>query len=111
MGLVKVDVNKKPTSQPFPYDRPPTIPQETDSARETNLYAQQVTLLYETLPAALIASAGCALALVVVNWNVLPQGPLLIWLTYHLIISAGRYRLTKSFKATTPTPAAVQRWD
>jgi PAS domain S-box-containing protein len=107
-------VTERPASQPFPSDRshqPPTIPHEADSAREANLYAQQIRLLYEALPAALVASAGCALALVIVNWNVLPQGPLLTWLAYHLVISAGRYRLTRAFKAATPAPAAVQRWD
>jgi len=87
------------------------MPQETDSAREANLRAQRIALLYEALPAALVASIGCALALVIVNWNVLPQGQLLIWLAYQLVISAGRYRLTCSFKARAPAPAAVQGWD
>src|SRR5574340_820526 len=82
------------------------MPQETDSAREANLHAQRIALLYEALPAALVASIGCALALVIINWNVLPQGPLLIWLAYQLVLSAGRYRLACSFKARAPAPAA-----
>lgn len=113
MGLPEVGVSEMSASQ-SPRNRPgqpPTMPQETDSAREANLRAQRIALLYEALPAALVASIGCALALVIVNWNVLPQGQLLIWLAYQLVISAGRYRLTCSFKARAPAPAAVQGWD
>ena len=51
------------------------------------------------MPAALAAGLGCALALVVVDWQVLPQNWLLAWLTYHMILSIGRYLLVRSFQS------------
>ncbi|MBA2485449.1 MAG: PAS domain S-box protein [Nitrospira sp.] len=100
-------------SQSFPGPHPSSIasfPQQTDTTRETSLSAQRIILLYQGLPAALIAGSGCALALVFVNWPVLPHSGLLAWLAYQLILATGRYGLARSFKAKTLTPAVVLRW-
>ena len=107
-------MNGMSSSQSFPGAQSPPIsfpPQQTDSAREASLSSQRVTLLYQALPAALMASSGCALALVLVNWPILPHGWLLAWLAYQLILAAGRYGLTRSFKGKTSTAATVLRWD
>ncbi|MGC3973917.1 MAG: PAS domain S-box protein [Nitrospira sp.] len=85
--------------------------ESTKSARERSLAVQRVTLLYQAMPAALIAGLGCAVALVFVNWNVLPHDRLLAWLAYHLLLSIGRYGLARSFAFTSPTPATIRRWD
>ncbi|MGZ9189659.1 MAG: hypothetical protein ACXW39_06350, partial [Nitrospira sp.] len=85
-------MNGMSSSQSFPGTQSPPIsfpPQSTDSAREASLSAQRVTLLYEALPAALVAGSGCALALVLVNWTVLAHGWLLAWLAYQLILATG----------------------
>ncbi len=67
------------SSQLFP-DKP-TSPasaiEPIDSARENSLAVQRVALLYQAMPAALVAGLGCAIALVFVNWNVLPHEQLL----------------------------------
>lgn len=63
------------SSQPVPGNRPSStsaVPQPIDAAMEATLMLQRVTLLYEGMPAALAAGLGCAFALVVVDWNVLP---------------------------------------
>ncbi|HNL89466.1 MAG TPA: PAS domain S-box protein [Nitrospira sp.] len=101
------------STQPVPLDRPSSTASLThaaDAAMEANLMLQRVTLLYEGMPAALAAGLGCALALVVVDWQVLPQNWLLAWLTYHMILSTGRYLLVRSFRATKPTTSTSQRW-
>ncbi len=100
-------------SQPFPGDQSSSASasKPIDSARDTNLALQQVTLLYEAMPAALVAGLGCAVALVFVNWNVLPHDRLLAWFAYHLVLSAARYGLVRSFKARPPTPVSIRRWD
>ena len=102
------------TSQSFPGTQTPSIsspPQQTDAAREISLSAQRVTLLYQALPGALVAGGGCALALVFVNWHVLPHGGLLAWLAYQVLLATGRYWLARMFKAKTSTPATILRWD
>ena len=81
------------SSQSFPDREPPsTSPlfKPIDSARDSSIALQRVTLLYEAMPAALVAGLGCALALIAVNWHVVPHDRLLVWLVYHLILSAGR---------------------
>ncbi len=82
-----------------------------DSARETSLALQRVALLYQAMPAALIAGLGCAVALIFVNWNILPHDRLLAWLAYHLLLSIGRYGLARSFTRTSPTQATIRWWD
>ena len=101
------------SSQPFPGDQSSlaSSSKPIDSARDSSLALQRVALLYEAMPAALVAGLGCAIALLVVNWNVLPHDRLLAWLAYHLLLSAGRYGLARSFKARPPTPATIKRWD
>lgn len=84
--------------------------QQTDAARETSLSAQRVTLLYEALPWALMASSGCALAVALLNWHVLPHDGLLTWLAFQLLLSAGRYSLVRAFRARTMVPASTLRW-
>lgn len=101
------------SSQPVPGDRPSSTsaaPHPIDAAMDATLMLQRVTLLYEGMPAALVAGLGCALALVVVNWNVLPHNRLLAWLTYHVVLAAGRYFLARSFRATRPTATTSRRW-
>ncbi|ODT46152.1 MAG: hypothetical protein ABS70_01445 [Nitrospira sp. SCN 59-13] len=101
-------------SQQFPGNHPSTtsVAEPTlNSAGETSLAVQRVTLLYQAMPAALIAGLGCAVALVFVNWSVLPHDRLLAWLAYHLLLSLGRYGLARSFTVTSPTPATIRRWD
>ena len=101
------------SSQRFP-DKP-TSPasaiEPIDSARENSLAIQRVALLYQAMPAALVAGLGCAIALVFVNWNVLPHEQLLAWLAYHLLLSIGRYGLARAFTVASPTPATIRRWD
>ena len=63
------------------------------------------------MPAALVAGLGCALALIAVNWHVVPHDRLLVWLVYHLILSAGRYGLARSFRANKPGLVNIERWD
>ena len=107
-------MNGMSSSQSFPGTQSSPIsfpPQPTDSAREASLSSQRVTLLYEALPAALVAGSGCALALVLVNWTVLPHGWLLAWLVYQLILATGLYGLARSFKSKTSTSVTVLRWD
>ncbi len=101
------------SSPPVPGDRPSStsaIAPPLDAAMDANLLLQRVTLLYDGMPAALVAGLGCALALVVVNWDVLPHHQLLAWLTYHIILSSGRYLLARSFRASRPTAATIHRW-
>lgn len=100
------------SSQPVPGDRASSgaVAPPVDAAMEANLKLQRVTLLYEGMPAALAAGLGCAFALVVVNWNVLPHNQLLAWLTYHAVLAAGRYLLARSFRAARPTATTNQRW-
>ena len=101
-------------SQMFPGNHPSSTSSSSDSidsARETSLAFQRVALLYQAMPAALIAGLGCAVALVFVNWNVLPHDRLLAWLAYHLLLSIGRYGLARSFASTSPTPSTIRRWD
>lgn len=57
---------------------------------ERQLRAAQVTLLYDSLPAGLLVSLICALALAMVQWEVVPHGVLLAWLVGMLAVSAGR---------------------
>lgn len=101
------------SSQLFPAHDPPSTSasEPIDAARETSLAIQRVALLYQAMPAALIAGLGCAVALVFVNWNVLPHDWLLAWLAYHLLLSIGRYGLARAFKLASPTPATIRRWD
>ncbi len=102
------------SSQPFLNNRPPVTAQAakpSDSARDISIFIQRVTLLYEALPAALVAGFGCALALVAVNWHVVPHDRLLVWLGYHLILAIGRYGLARSFNANKPGPATIERWN
>lgn len=102
------------SSQSFPSDQPPvssTRSNPADSARDTSISLQRVTLLYEAMPAALVAGLGCAFALVFVNWNLVPHDRLLAWLAYHVILSAGRYGLARSFTATPSAPADIRHWD
>ena len=101
------------SSQPVPADQssPASSSKPIDSARDASLALQRITLLYEAMPAALVAGLGCAVALFFVNWDVLPHDRLLAWLAYHLALSASRYGLVRSFKATPPTPATIHRWD
>ncbi len=101
------------SSRPFPGDPSPSAfsSKPIDSARDTSLALQRVSLLYEAMPPALVAGLGCAIALLFVNWNVLPHDRLLAWLAYHLVLSAGRYGLVRSFKAIPPTPLTIRRWD
>ena len=71
------------SSQSFPDREPPsTSPlfKPIDSARDSSIALQRVTLLYEAMPAALVAGLGCALALIAVNWHVVPHDRLLVWL-------------------------------
>jgi PAS domain-containing protein len=101
-------------SQSFPDTEAPPIsfsPQHPDSAREASISVQRATLLYHALPAALVASGGCALALVLVNWTILPHGGLLAWLGYQGLVGAGRYWLARSFMAIPPTVATIRHWD
>jgi two-component system cell cycle sensor histidine kinase/response regulator CckA len=102
------------SSQSFPDREPPsTSPlfKPIDSARDSSIALQRVTLLYEAMPAALVAGLGCALALIAVNWHVVPHDRLLVWLVYHLILSAGRYGLARSFRANKPGLVNIERWD
>lgn len=101
------------SSQPVPGNRPSStsaVPQPIDAAMEATLMLQRVTLLYEGMPAALAAGLGCAFALVVVDWNVLPHNQLLAWLTYHVVLAAGRYLLARSFRAARPTATTSRHW-
>lgn len=94
------------SSQTVPGDRASSgaVAPPVDAAMEANLMLQRGTLLYQGMPAALAAGPGCAFALVVVNWNEFPHNQLLAWLTYHVVLAAGRYLLARSFMAGRPRP-------
>ena len=53
------------SSQPVPADQSSTASSSKpiDSARDASLALQRITLLYEAMPAALVAGLGCAVAL------------------------------------------------
>ncbi len=112
--MQQTGVTRMSSSQSFPDREPPsTSPlfKPIDSARDSSIALQRVTLLYEAMPAALVAGLGCALALIAVNWHVVPHDRLLVWLVYHLILSAGRYGLARSFRANKPGLVNIERWD
>ena len=112
--MQQTGVTRMSSSQSFPDREPPsTSPlfKPIDSARDSSIALQRVTLLYEAMPAALVAGLGCALALIAVNWHVVPHDRLLVWLVYHLILAAGRYGLARSFTANKPGPANIERWE
>jgi len=102
------------SSPSFPDRQPPLtspLSKPSDSARDSSIALQRVVLLYEAMPATLVAGLGCALALITVNWHIVPHDRLLIWLAYHLILITGRYGLARSFTANKPGPANIYRWD
>ncbi|KXK01722.1 MAG: putative hybrid sensor histidine kinase [Nitrospira sp. OLB3] len=101
-------------SQPSPHkDLSTTLspPPPSPAARESQLELQRLTLLYQALPAALLAGGGCAIALVLVDWEIVPHNALLGWLAYQASLAAGRYRLTRAFTASKPTTNDLASWN
>jgi two-component system, cell cycle sensor histidine kinase and response regulator CckA len=76
-------------------------------ADEDRLRAEQVALLYESLPAGLMVALACAVALVAVYWNVAPRSSLWGWLACMMVVTAGRSLLAQAYhrrdQATDPS--------
>lgn len=75
------------------------------------LQAEQLKLLYASSPAALAATVVCAIALVAVEWTVVPSGPLLAWLAYMLTLTTSRFMLARAFQRTAPGQQDTSRWE
>src|SRR5690242_3835192 len=72
--------------------------------------AEQVRLLFEQLPPALIATQVLGLLVVYVFWNQLPQYRLLEWLVTLIAVSAGRVWLRRAYFKARPGPGDAVRW-
>lgn len=74
------------------------------------LQAEQIKLLYASSPAALVATVVCVMALVAVEWTVVPLGPLLAWLAYMLTLTTSRFMLVRAFQQAAPGQQDTSRW-
>lgn len=74
------------------------------------LRTEQIKLLYASSPAALAATVVAAIALVAVEWTVVPPGPLLAWLAYMLTLTTSRFMLVRAFQRAAPGQQETSRW-
>lgn len=88
----------------------PPLEDRTDN-RLLALRTEQIKLLYDSAPAAFAATVMCAAALVIVEWAVVPPGPLLAWLAYMLALTTIRFMLARAFQRAAPGQQATSRWE
>lgn len=71
---------------------------------------EQVRLLYEAIPIALLATLLNALVITAVLWGLVPAVQLLGWLAAVSAISAGRYALARAYRVNEPYPSSAAVW-
>jgi diguanylate cyclase (GGDEF)-like protein/PAS domain S-box-containing protein len=76
----------------------------------SDIQAEQLRLLFEQLPPALMASTVLGLLVVFVLWNFVPPAWLLSWLAALLAVSAGRVALMRSYFRARPAVIEAARW-
>jgi len=92
---------------------PARQPEEGSAASDRHadaIRAEQVRLLYEQLPSALIGTAISGAFVVPVFWGEVPASWLLPWAAALCAVSAGRIVLRRAFFATAQLPADARRW-
>lgn len=80
------------------------------SEDEQKIRNEQTRLLYGTLPSGIIAILINSLLLVVVQWDVLDHGKLLVWLAFAVLITLARLFLTRLYRARHPGYEASSSW-
>jgi signal transduction histidine kinase len=83
---------------------------EKNSGHAEEIRASQTRLLYQQLPAALIATAVNSVILVLILWRKTPQWLTLGWFLSVLTLVSGRYALLRAYRRTDPPSADSPRW-
>lgn len=83
---------------------------KTDDAREIQIHAEQIRLLYLNSYTAFAVAVCAASVLCFLQWSVISHRVILGWLAYMLAISFGRFELTRLYWRATPMPANVRSW-
>lgn len=83
---------------------------EKNSGHAEEIRASQTRLLYQQLPAALIATAANSAILVLILWPEIPQRLTFGWFLSVLVLVSGRYGLLRAYRRTDPPSADWPRW-
>ena len=89
----------------------PSLEFSTDFDQEELLKAEQVRLLYEAMPASIIATLINATILVIIEWEVIEHTVLIGWLVSLLIITAARTFITVAYNRAQSEPQETSRWE
>jgi diguanylate cyclase (GGDEF)-like protein/PAS domain S-box-containing protein len=87
----------------------PTSPPDADRHRQ-QIRAEQIRLLFEQVPSALMATAILGLLVVYVLWSHVAHLWLLLWLLTLVAATVARVGLRSAYFKATPTVAEAQRW-
>ncbi|HBP87475.1 MAG TPA: hypothetical protein DD706_07245, partial [Nitrospiraceae bacterium] len=81
-----------------------------DKHEQDFLYKQQVEQLYALAPVGIIASLVNGSILTVIQWNVIPHGLLLTWLSALILLNGAWTLLWYQFSHASRHPQDVHRW-
>ena len=81
-----------------------------DEKEDVRVVGQQVDVLYQQSPVALLANLAAAVILVSVFWNAAPRPLLLGWSLCLVLVTLGGLMLVHRYRAAAPRPGEVATW-
>jgi len=85
-------------------------PPETEADQQVTVFAEQVSLLYEAMPASAAANVVMTLLFVITQWPVIDHRTLIGWGFAGVVIVVLRWRLYLAYRHATPEARRDRRW-
>jgi diguanylate cyclase (GGDEF)-like protein/PAS domain S-box-containing protein len=90
--------------------RPRRNARSAASPRDPKIHAEQVRLLYEHLPTALVATTVISVLITWLFWGQVAQRWMVLWLAGMTVTTLGRWWLWRAYATVDPSNTAVDRW-